>query len=136
MNPFVILLGGRAVLLARETLVTCIYIYNLDGISLAKRGGLDPAGFSTPVMNKQFQFQTKCYHVRFININVSILYNFIISYIYIISSLSNKLALYILNNCYSLGRPIGLRNYLPLILMGLTKGGNLDQNTALVTAIE
>ena len=31
MNPFVILLGGRDALLARETLVTCIhiYIYNL-----------------------------------------------------------------------------------------------------------
>ena len=57
-----------------------------------------------------------------------------------ISSLSNKLGLlkvlYILNNCYSLGRPIGLRNYLPLILMVLIEGGNLDRNTALITTIE
>ena len=57
-----------------------------------------------------------------------------------ISSLSNKLGLlkilYILNNCYSLGRPIGLRNYLPLILVVLIKGGNLDRNTALITTIE
>ena len=56
------------------------------------------------------------------------------------SSLSNKLGLLkilcILNNCYSLGRPIGLRNYLPLILMVLIKGGNLDRNTALITTIE
>ena len=27
MNPFVILLGGRDALLARETFLTCIYIY-------------------------------------------------------------------------------------------------------------
>ena len=54
--------------------------------------------------------------------------------------ISNKLGLLkilcILNNCYSLGRPIGLRNYLPLILMVLIKGGNLDRNTALITTIE
>ena len=42
----------------------------------------------------------------------------------------------VLNNCYSLGRPIGLRNYLPLILMVLVKGGNLDRNIALITTIE
>jgi len=35
---------------------------------------------------------------------------------------------YILNNYYSLGRPIGPRNYLPLILMVLTNGGNLYQH--------
>ena len=30
MNPFVILLGGRDALLARETFLTCIYIYIMD----------------------------------------------------------------------------------------------------------
>ena len=57
-----------------------------------------------------------------------------------ISSLLNKLGLlkilYILNNCYSLGRPIGLRNCLPSTLMVLTKGGNLGQNTVSITTIE
>ena len=27
----------------------CMYIYNLHGVSLARRGGLDPARFSTPL---------------------------------------------------------------------------------------
>jgi len=57
-----------------------------------------------------------------------------------ISSSFNKLGLlnipYILNNYYSLGRSIGPRKYLPLILMVLTNGGSLDQNTALMTTIE
>ena len=43
---------------------------------------------------------------------------------------------YILNDYYSLGKPIGPRNYSPLILMVSTNGENLDQNTALITTIE
>ena len=52
----------------------------------------------------------------------------------------NKLGLlkipYILNDYYSLDKPIGSRNYSPLILMVSTNGENLDQNTALITTIE
>ena len=43
---------------------------------------------------------------------------------------------YILNDYYSLEKPIGPRNYSPLILMVSTNGENLDQNTALITTIE
>ena len=43
---------------------------------------------------------------------------------------------YILNDYYSLGKPIGPLNYSPLILMVSTNGENLDQNTALITTIE
>ena len=57
-----------------------------------------------------------------------------------VSSLLNKLGLlkipYILNDYYSLGKPIGPRSYSPLILMASTNGENLDQNTALITTIE
>ena len=52
----------------------------------------------------------------------------------------NKLGLlkipYILNDYYSLDKPIGPRNYSPLILMVSTNGENLDQNTTLITTIE
>ena len=51
-----------------------------------------------------------------------------------ISLLLKKLDLlkipYILNDYYSLGKPVGPRNYSPLILMVSTNGENLDQNTA------
>ena len=54
--------------------------------------------------------------------------------------LLNKLGLlkmpHTLNDCYSLGRPIGPRSYLPLIFMVSTNGGNLDPNTAFITTIE
>ena len=57
-----------------------------------------------------------------------------------ISLLLKKLDLlkipYILNDYYSLGKPVGPRNYSPLILMVSTNGENLDQNTALITTIE
>ena len=45
-------------------------------------------------------------------------------------------SLYILNDYYSLDKPIGPCNYSPLILMVSTNGENLDQNTALITTIE
>ena len=51
-----------------------------------------------------------------------------------ISLLLKKLDLlkipYISNDYYSLGKPVGPRNYSPLILMVSTNGENLDQNTA------
>ena len=57
-----------------------------------------------------------------------------------VSLLLNKLGLlkipYILNDYYPLDKPIGPRNYSPLILMVSTNGENLDQNTALITTIE
>ena len=57
-----------------------------------------------------------------------------------ISLLLNKLGLlkipHILNDYYSQGKPIGPRNYSPLILMVTTNGENLDQNTALITTIK
>ena len=35
-----------------------IYIYNLHGNSLARRGGLDPARFSTPLTEPPLRFRT------------------------------------------------------------------------------
>ena len=41
-----------------ELIVYLLYIYNLHGISLARRGGLDPARFSTPLTEPPLRFRT------------------------------------------------------------------------------
>ena len=44
--------------MTKGKVIIYIYIYNLHGNSLARRGGLDPARFSTPLTEPPLRFRT------------------------------------------------------------------------------